>query len=503
MKICRSMIFIVYIFAFVHIAKADKGPYDWAYVHLDGLRDEKVKQLRSFCDRIHQQAREASVDNAMINFFDLNLRYCLALNEEVPPNGIAEKISELRSAFDEHYIRNWLSFYDILFIDMECNIFYSIRKELDFGSNILSGDQLDTHLSNCLQAKPGTEQFVDFHYYGASKEPASFFVEPIFKDGKQIGWIALQLAINKINSLFAGTEHLGETSEAIVVNRQGYMLTESNFVSDETILKTRLDDCNIAPKFQEGHGNRIVTDYRGFTVLTSFEVVEFLGAKWLVVVKMDEAQVTTEHFNQHKLYYNGQIVDYLNNTGPVPENVDCISTGDKVVRQVDMDEFVRAKHSELLQTMGVSTCTAVIATYPGKFGYLAHVSPLDKVYGGDATDLIGSITKKIKTYDIYKYERRYVRFVIVARHLESLESIVSKLVAEGFLLSQISVMYQAEARYARVLYDYSKDALSVVWVSGDGADKKCIQDAKFSHNIGEIVKECISLQKQQYARYIP
>ena len=63
-----------------------------------------------------------------------------------------------------------------------------------------------------------------------------------------------------------------------------------------------------------------------------------------------------------------------------------------------------------LQTLGVSTCTAVIATYPGKFGYMAHVSPLDSVYGGNVTDLVGLITKKIKTYDIYKYERTICSF---------------------------------------------------------------------------------------------
>ena len=491
---------IVIIIAFSQLVLADKSPYDWAFIHLDGVRNEKVEQLKNFCDRIHSQAQQACADHAMIEFFDLNLKFRNAAAVKTPPPEIQRKIEELNGAFEEHYIRNWLSFYDILFVDMAGNIIYSIRKECDSNNSLFSDSALDSPLTKCIKTKPVTEQFVDFHYCGVSQEPASFFVEPVYKNGKQFGWVVLQLAINKINSLFSGTEILGQTNEAIVVNRQGFMLTESNFVSDDSILKTRLDDCNIEPKFKEGSGNRIVTDYRGFTALTSFEVVEFLNTQWLVVVKMDESEITTGHYNQHQLYYNQQIADCLKETSTFP-NQDSLSISDsKVIRQVDMDEFVRAKHNESLQTMGVSTCTAVLAMYPGKFGYMAHVSPLDKVYGGDATDLVGAITKKIKTYDIYKYERRYVKFVIIARHLNSLNEIIDKLVTEDFLLSQITVMYHPQAEYARVLYDYSNDNLRVSWVIDRVNDQRCIQDDKCSHNIGEIVNKCIKHQQQQYVK---
>ncbi len=499
MKLYLNVIFVLFLCVSKLVAMADKGPYDWAYIHLDGVRDIKVKQLCDFCDRIHQQAQNVRTDTVMINFFDLNRKYIEASKETVPPAEVAGKIQEVKNAFEEHYIRNWLTFYDILFVDMRGDVFFSIRKEPDCGTNLFDQKFQHTPLAQCLMDKPESEKFVDFHFYGVSQEPTSFFVEPAYKDGTQIGWIVLRFAINKINSLFAGTQSLGETNEAIVVNRQGFMLTESNFVSDESILKTKLDDCNIEPKFLEGSGNRVVVDYRGFKVLTSFEVVEFLGAKWLVVVKMDEAQITTEHFKQHQGFYNGRIIEYLKNSYVTEDKNQSVVSDDAVVRQVDMDEFVRARNNEMLQTMGVSTCTAVIASYPGKFGYLAHVSPLDNVYGGNATDLVGSIVKKIKTYDIYKYERRYVHFVIIARHLNSLQAIIEKLTAEDFLLSQISVMYHPQAEYARVMYDYSGDHLGVTWVTSRDTGTKCMQDAKCSYNIGEIVKDCIGRRQKQYA----
>ena len=499
----RKVTILLLVTALSNLSLADKGPYDWAYVHLGGVRDEKVQLLRDFCERIHTQAINASTDTGMLEFFDINQRFYQTLDKQRPTAEVAKKISLLHSAFEDRYIRNWMSFYDILFIDLNGSIFYSIRKESVYGKNLFETQLCDTPLSGCLQKKPEKEVFIDFHYYGVSQEPASFFVEPVYKNGKHSGWIVLQLAINKINSLFAGTETLGSTNEAIVVNRQGYMLTESNFVSEESILKTKLDDCNIEPKFQEKRGNRVVTDYRGFKVLTSFEVVDFLGVQWLVVVKMDESQVTTEHYIQHQAHYEKRITDYLNNSYNCMTNCEYTGLDNKVIRQVDMDEFVRAKHDELLQTLGVSTCTAVIATYPGKFGYMAHVSPLDSVYGGNVTDLVGLIVKKIKTYDIYKYERRYVQFVIVARHLNSLQAIVDKLVHEGFLLSQISIMYNPQAEYARVAYDYSQDHLNVVWMINRRIDEKSVQDKDCAKNIGDIVKGYISRQDRKYANESP
>jgi len=471
--------------------RADRGLHEWAFIRLDYARQEKVQQLRRLCEQVHELATRAREDELMLKFFDVNLK-CFALAQEgTPPEELTKKTAEFRKTFNEYYVRNWLAFYDILFIDKQGLVFYSIRKEQDFEQNMFEGDLSRTPLAQCLRKNPQEETFVDFHYYAISDEPGAFFVEPIRKDGEHVGWIVLQFAINKINSLFAGAEQLGETGEALVVNREGYMLTESNFEGNSTILKKKLSNENIEAKFRERQGHRTVTDYRGFTALTSFEVIDFMGTQWLVVVKVDEAQVTTEHFMQHRNYYNEHIVQYLTHAPTGKSEDTCLPTDRKTIRRVDMDEFVKADHNELLQTLGVSTCTAIIATYPGKFGYLAHISPVDRIYAGETTNVLGHITKKIKTYDIYKFERRRVRFVIVATHLDSLISIIDKLTEEGFLLAQISVMYHPQAECANVIYDYSKDYLSVAWLPDQPSANKVVQHASDLHNIGTVVKQCI------------
>lgn len=472
-------------------ARADKGPYEWAFVRLDYARKEKAEQLKRFCGKVHELATRLREDDAMGEFFHVNQKYFNMAQEGTPPAEFTKKLTDLRTALTDHYIENYLCFYNILLVDKTGNVFYSIRKESDFHRNLFDGQRAHTPLAQCLGAAPQEETFIDFHYYAPSDEPAAFFVEPVHKDGQHLGWFVLQCAINKVNSLFAGAEQLGQTGEAFLVNHDGYMLTESNFEGDSTILKKQLDDRNIKAKFHETQGRRIVTDYRGFTALTSFEVVEFLGTQWLVVAKVDEAQIITEHFKQHRQYYGDTITRHLTCL-PAGGGANPFPMTDQKIIRVDMDEYVRANHGELLQTVGVSTCTAVIASYPGKFGYLAHISPHDKVYGGGATNLLGHVIKKIKTYDIYKYERRHVRFVVVAKHLDCVTTIIDKLVDEGFLLSQISVLHRAQASCANVSYDYSQDHIRVAWLPAQGQAQTVISDVDDAYNMGAIVKRFVN-----------
>ena len=478
-------------------AHANKSVYEWAFIRLDSARDEKVQQLRRFCDNTHTQAQRINSDQVMLNFFDVNNTYFKMLQDGSAPENLKRKVEEFRKELRDYYISNYLSFHNILFINKTGDIFYSIRKESDCQKNIFSDELAKTSLSMHLSKNPKKEVFVDFHCYGTSDEPAAFFIEPTYKDGKHIGWFVLQCTINKVNSLFAGAERLGITGETFLVNRVGYLLTESSFTGDSTILKMHLDDKNIKAKFGERKSRKIVTDYRGFKVLTSFDVFNFLGTEWLIVAKVDEAQIITEHFNQYSNFYFGEIAHHLAEDS-LYANEDISLEHDRKMIMVDMDEFVKSENGELLQTVGVSTCTAFIATYPEKFGYMAHISPFDKMYDGGATNLLGHIIKKIKDYDIYKYEWRGMHFTVIARHLDTMENIVSKLLSEGFLLSQITILHCPKAKSANIIFDYSKNLIDTEWLIDKPSARKIIHNPHDKNNLGMIVKKF--LVPYQYQR---
>ena len=354
-------------------------------------------------------------------------------------------------------------------------------------------------LAQCVGKEPTTEVFVDFEEYGPSAEPAAFFVEPIRKGTTQIGWIALQCAINKVNSLFAWTDELGETGETFLVNQQGFMLTESRFTGSSTILKKRLDDRNIQAKFSEKRGHRTVTDYRGYTALTSFEVFDFLETRWLVVAKVDQDEVVTGHYAQHRRYYGNKLLSSLRTASPAPLHERALPVASKTLR-VDMDEFLKAENGERLETFGVSTCTAMIVAYPSKSGYLAHISPKDRVYGADDTNLLDQMIQRISAFDVYPSQKRHILFIVVATHTESLLSIVDRIIEKGFLLSQIRVMIHPQARSASVAYDYPQNHLSVGWRLENDTYTEQVHHLSDALNVGESIQQSMELDQESTMR---
>ena len=131
---------------------------------------------------------------------------------------------------------------------------------------------------------------------------------------------------------------------------------------------------------------------------------------------------------------------------------------------------------------------------PERFGYLAHISPIDRVYNKNDTNLVSQITKKIKSFDIYSFERRDVVFTVVANHLDSLRNIINLLVEDGFFLSQIRVSYNSRAKSAAIVYDYGKDDLTVTWTMNPGEDESVVNDKRETMNVGMIIEEIMSTE---------
>jgi hypothetical protein len=160
----------------------------------------------------------------------------------------------------------------------------------------------------------------------------------------------------------------------------------------------------------------------------------------------------------------------------------------KPTLRIDMDEFLKANKGESIHTFGVSTCTGFLAAYPGKFAYMAHISPKDKIYGANETNLLGQMIKKIRSFDIYRCERRHVVFVFVAPHYNSLLAIVDKLVEEGFLLSQIRVLYNPKAASVAVSYDYEENNMNVSWRLKNNSTGNNYHFMEDTQNVGEIIR---------------
>ena len=490
-----SAVFITFLLFETSALAVQKNTFDWTFVQLDYARKEKVKSLKRFTERLHNFAKQAAKDKRIAAFFEMNRQYFNAGHDQKIPDSLSRKVKKLRKQFDQYYLSSYFAFYDIIFINNEGTAFYTIRKEMDTHVNLINEKGSIGKLGEVISQRPDHEVFIDFYNYSPSSEPAAFFVEPIFNKGIQVGWIALQCAINKLNTIFASTDELGKTGETFLVNQNGLLLTESYFKGYSTILKLHLDDRNIKPKFENEIGNRIVTDYRGAAALSSFEVFEFLGSKWLVIAKIDKNEILTEHYKRYNKYYKDRILEYIHQNPLVLSSFSPEKRYDKTVR-VDIDEFLKAEKGEVLETWGVSTCTALIATIPERFSYLAHISPKDKMYNGNETNLLKQVTKKIKGFDVYPCERQDVIFIVVAPHLDSIPNIIDQLIEDGFFLSQIKIAYNPSAKSATILSDYKNDTVIIKWIPTKDKNKVIVTDIDEIYKIDAIVEKVFTISRK-------
>jgi methyl-accepting chemotaxis protein len=122
------------------------------------------------------------------------------------------------------YVLEQYGYYDIFLIDSETgDIVYSVFKEVDFATNLNDGPYARTALGDAFRkannlSATDAPALVDFaRYYPSYESPASFIAAPVFDGDKRIGVVAIQMPIDKVNSVMNVGSYLGENGEAYLV----------------------------------------------------------------------------------------------------------------------------------------------------------------------------------------------------------------------------------------------------------------------------------------------
>ncbi len=201
--------------------------------------------------------------------------------------------------------------YDIFLVSKEGDVVYSVAKEKDYATNLLSGVYSDTGLGEAFKKASklqlGEIAFADFKPYEPSyNQPAMFLASPVVYMGDFEGVVIFQLPKAKINDVmsFNGNYEkagLGKTGKANLVCEDGCMKNDSRFLNtlenpDVKESGTTISVLNVrsasTDAIKEGKsGSWIIDDYRGVRVLSSYSPLEIFGQKWGMVVEIDEEEV--------------------------------------------------------------------------------------------------------------------------------------------------------------------------------------------------------------------
>ena len=216
-------------------------------------------------------------------------------------------------------------YYDIFLIDDQTgHIVYTVAKEIDFATSLLSDAHANTNIGRLFRQMrySGIKNQVvmcDFEQYLPSYfAPAAFIATPIFDGEKKIGTLIFQIPIDRMDGVMTGNkmwreEGLGESGESYIVGNDYKMRTNSRFIlenpeefieqqkkfgTDSTEVN-QMDFYKTSVLFQTIHteaskkavGNRtsteIIKDYRGVEVLSSFTPLNIQDVKWVLLAEID------------------------------------------------------------------------------------------------------------------------------------------------------------------------------------------------------------------------
>lgn len=233
----------------------------------------------------------------------------LYIDDNPHPTGEKEKLdaasdgstySTVHQAFHPSFrkLQNERSYYDVFLLDADGNLIYSVFKELDYATNLMTGQWKDTDLGNIFRAarqtlSPDHIAFHDFSPYPPSHDaPASFIASPVLDErGQLAGVMVIQMPIGRVNEIMQSTVGMGETGETYIIGDDLLMRSDSRFSEESTLLKTKVDTPTVRAGLNGETGIHITTDYRGIDVFSAHVPISFHDTHWVIMGEMDEAEV--------------------------------------------------------------------------------------------------------------------------------------------------------------------------------------------------------------------
>ena len=184
-------------------------------------------------------------------------------------------------------------YYDIFLFDPAGNLVYTVVKEPDFSSNMLTGRWQESGLSSALRQvleDPSRNQpiFVDFAPYQPSRgAPAGFIAMPVYSQEEEfLGVLAFQMPIDRMNEVLNAPAGLGEGGEINLIGKDFLMRNQSRFLDQDTFLKIELDNKAVREALDGRSGIGFYRDYQEREALTSYAPVRFLGTSWALIASM-------------------------------------------------------------------------------------------------------------------------------------------------------------------------------------------------------------------------
>ncbi len=187
-------------------------------------------------------------------------------------------------------------YYDVFFVSTSGEVLYTMAKEADYGTNLITGPYAESGLGRLFRQLMASDDdivaFEDFSLYSPSdNQPAAFLGAKVYRADTFIGIYAIQIPESSVNEIMQFSAGMGESGETYLVGKDGSMRSNSRFYDTSTVLKTKVSGATVAKAMAGEMGIEIVDDYRGIPVYSAYRPFEFEGIRWAALAEKDVAEV--------------------------------------------------------------------------------------------------------------------------------------------------------------------------------------------------------------------
>jgi len=217
---------------------------------------------------------------------------------------VAEAFSPVDEGGNEFYAKykEMYGYYDLFLINPDGYVFYTVEKESDYQTNLVSGTYSSSNLGRLVQQVLKSKQFgiADFEPYAPSNdEPSAFVAQPVVHNNEVEMVVALQLPLEAINSIMQEREGMGRTGETYLVGSDKLMRSDS-FLDPEyhsvvasfaNQSKGKVDTEAVQDALAGNTDAKVVIDYNGSRVLSAYTPFEVGDTSWVLLAEIDEAEV--------------------------------------------------------------------------------------------------------------------------------------------------------------------------------------------------------------------
>jgi methyl-accepting chemotaxis protein len=220
---------------------------------------------------------------------------------------LEESLALIHKETEENFFSSYIKYYDyydLFLIHPQGQIFYTVKHEKDYHTNILTGEYTNSGLGLLIQETLKNKTFAmsDYAPYAPSNnEPAAFLAKPLLDGDKVEMIVALQLGDREMTRIMHERTGMGETGEAYLVGSDKLMRSNSYhdpvhrsiIASFANPAQGSVDTESSRAALAGESDTRIIKDYRNVSVLSAYTPLKVGKLTWGLLVEIDEAEAFT------------------------------------------------------------------------------------------------------------------------------------------------------------------------------------------------------------------